>query len=625
VALWYWVTDPRGAAERDALRFAISNGGASKDLTAAIDHHKTAVKVRAGFLIAGMIATPFGLLMVASILGGLLTVLAVLFGGLAYLGWMGRPLDRPVSAWAVSKMETPKLTPDLLITALKLCGVADLKKAIEADGERAVRFLSSVARTANAGGKGYEVDIELPSGVYAGDVVDKRPKLSSGIRRHESCVWPSPDPERHAGCLRLYVADKPLSKSGAVPWPLLRSGLTDVFERQPIGVDERGEVVMMTLMWGSGAIGAVPRVGKSYAMRVLNAIYALDPSVEIHFYDWKGGGDHDEVELVAHTFISGADEPDFKAAMADLDHLIERMNARYALLRRLIKEDRSLVPEKKVTRELANRRDLDLWPIYIGMDEAHEPFTNGKDLRKQFEAKLARLERKGPAVGITVWKATQRVDDASIPSTLMAIAPKRVALCLSSPQDNNMILGAGMYAKGYRATAFSLADKGVSWVVGDADNPQICRWPKIDSGPAEKIFERARAERERRGWLSGMAAGEELDPGEDIVSTTILVDMTAVWPLSEYKIAGQALAERLSEFNPGRYLGWTAEQVTKAVKPFGMEAKSVWVSDLGKSLRGYDRDALIEAYNTFVAGLEDEAQGPVEESEDDFETVGVAD
>lgn len=636
VALWLWVVDPRGREERDALRVALkSNSSSSASLTKAIESHRNGVRGRLLALAMGLLVVPVALIAalvtVAVLFGPIVALLAIVAswaGTIAGLGYVGRPLDKPVSAWAVSKMDTPRITPDLLVTALKLCGVPDLRKAIDVDGTRAVRFLTPVARTKNAGGGGYHVDVELPAGVEAGEVVDRRTKLASGLRRHESCVWPAPDPHRHAGCLSLYVADKPLSQAGAVPWALLKSGTTDVFRPEPIGVDERGEVVKMTLMWGSGAIGAVPRIGKSYSLRVLNGIAGLDPSVEIHFYDWKGGGDHDEVALVAHTFISGAEEQHFAAALADLDDLIARMNARYARLAEIKRQDPSLVPEKKITRQLANRRDLDLWPIYVAMDEAHEPFTNGKKLREEFEGKLAKLERKGPAVGIMVWKATQRTDDPSIPSTLMAIASKRVALRLMDANSNNMILGAGMYARGYRATAFSMSDKGVSWVIGDADDPQLCRWPKIDTEPAERLFERARAVRESRGWLTGMAAGEE--PTAEVDDTDSMVEhVYTVWPTGPKgdllpREHCSRLAELLAEALPATYEGVTGEQVTLGLKALGVPARKGKVRGVSSTAITYaELDAVFIARRS-DDDLDDQADTDDEDqADDDLDEVGA--
>jgi hypothetical protein len=117
-----------------------------------------------------------------------------------------------------------------------------------------------------------------------------------------------------------------------------------------------------------------------------------------------------------------------------------------------------------------------------------------------------------------------------------------------------------------------------------------------------------------------MAAGEEMETPD--TSPQILVDMSAVWPLSEPKIGGQVMADRLAGHDPSRYRGWKAEQVTKAVKMFGMSARSVWVPELGKSAQGYDREELIEAFNVYVVGLDEE---PVDDPSDDFVMVGVAD
>ncbi len=44
-------------------------------------------------------------------------------------------------------------------------------------------------------------------------------------------------------------------------------------------------------MFASVIIGAIPRMGKTFLLRLLLLICALDLRVEIHAYDFKGTGD----------------------------------------------------------------------------------------------------------------------------------------------------------------------------------------------------------------------------------------------------------------------------------------------------------------------------------------------
>lgn len=86
----------------------------------------------------------------------------------------------------------------------------------------------------------------------------------------------------------LWVADRdPL----AVPvgrTPLLAAKPADIWEPAPFGLDERGQLVSVPLMWQSVLISALPRQGKSFAARALGLFCALDPYVKLSVFDAKG-------------------------------------------------------------------------------------------------------------------------------------------------------------------------------------------------------------------------------------------------------------------------------------------------------------------------------------------------
>jgi hypothetical protein len=84
----------------------------------------------------------------------------------------------------------------------------------------------------------------------------------------------------------------------------------DLFKAQPFGTDQRGRYVELTLMFTSMAIGAIPRMGKTFAVRELLLIAALDARAEIHVYDNKGTGDLSPLECVAHRYGVGDERRD---------------------------------------------------------------------------------------------------------------------------------------------------------------------------------------------------------------------------------------------------------------------------------------------------------------------------
>ena len=53
---------------------------------------------------------------------------------------------------------------------------------------------------------------DLPHGVTAGEVSERRERLASGLRRPLGCVWPETMHKRHPGALNLYVADEDMTE-----------------------------------------------------------------------------------------------------------------------------------------------------------------------------------------------------------------------------------------------------------------------------------------------------------------------------------------------------------------------------------------------------------------------------
>jgi S-DNA-T family DNA segregation ATPase FtsK/SpoIIIE len=113
--------------------------------------------------------------------------------------------------------------------------------------------------------------------------------------------------------------------------------------------------------------------------------------------------------------------------------------------------------------------------------------------------------------------------------------------------ENDMVLGTSSYKNGLRATTFGPRDKGIGYLVGATDDPQIVRTAYIDGPAAEAIGARARALREAAGTLSGHALGEGPDAQEDRPRRSILADIAAVFGPDEDRLWSEVIAQRLAE------------------------------------------------------------------------------
>jgi S-DNA-T family DNA segregation ATPase FtsK/SpoIIIE len=517
-----------------------------------------------------------------------LTVLATAVG-VMMLGRLGQSADAPVLNRAVEIPKATKLTSDIVLRALGSLGIPAINQD-QAKGGPGFTFTAPITRD----GPGWLAEGDLPYGVTVTDVADRRERLASGLRRPLGCVWPEATADEHTGRLRLWVGDQDLSKTRQAPWPLAKSGTVDLFQPIDWGTDQRGRWVGITLMFIAGVIGAIPRMGKTFLLRLLLLIAALDVRAEIHTYDLKGTGDLDAVgDRVGYRHRAGEEDADIEYAIADLREVREEMRRRAKVIRSLPKD---ICPESKVTTELASKRSLGLHPIVIGVDECQVWFEHDKH-GAEFEEICVDLVKRGPATGIVLLLATQRPDKDSIPKAISANASARWCLKVMGQVENDMVLGTGAYKRGVRATLFAWSEKGVSYFLGEGADARIVRSAFIDAVEADRIALRARALRERAGTLAGHAAGEQPE-AEEAPTYDLLADLLAAIPDGTQKVWNEVAVAALAELRPGVYGEWTGEQLTLALKPYGVRAGQVWGTaedGKGANRRGIKRADLLKA------------------------------
>lgn len=579
-----WVTDTEGAPVR-AAAVRRENAEEYLKLSRQCDGR---VRLRMLVLIAhGLIGSAGVLfLLVATPRGAWYTTLAAV---VAMLGAIGAPADRPLLDTAVSVTRAPKLTSDVVLAALGALGVAGINQAVAKKGAKdAIRFAEPISRD----GPGWRAVVDLPPGVTVDQVADRRKELASALSRPLGCVWPEGNMDVHPGRLVLWVGDDDLSKARQPVWPLLKSGEVDLFRPIPFGTDQRGRPVVVTLMFASMVIGSIPRVGKTFAARLLLLAAALDALAELHAYDLKGMGDLAPLEPVCHRYRAGSDDEDIAYGLADMRELAKELNRRTKVVRNLPRE---LCPESKITPELAARTVYRLHPIVLVVDECQRWFEHpqyGDELRAIAED----LVRRGPAAGIIAVFATQRPDSKSLPTGISGNAVLRFCLKVMGQMENDMVLGTSAYRIGVRATMFSRRDLGIGYLAGESDDPQITRTYYVDGPAAETVVARARTSRAKARTLSGHALGERFAP-RAVASVSVLDDIAAVVPIGEAKVWCETVAARLAELRPDVYRGWDGEQVTVALKPYRVKVTQTWGTDpgtgKGANRRGFERAHLI--------------------------------
>ncbi|WP_158842915.1 FtsK/SpoIIIE domain-containing protein [Saccharothrix deserti] len=512
---------------------------------------------------------------------------AFVAGGLAALGVAGTPADKPLASRAVVAAPVAKLTSDIVIRALSSLGIA----AMNPTRGTAISFPAPIVRD----GPGWRSDVDLPYGVTVTDIIERRDRLASGLRRPLGCVWPEPASEEHAGRLVLWVGDQPMNKAKQPAWPLLRGGEADVFKPLPFGNDQRGRLVSVLLMFANILIGAMPRYGKTFALRVLLLALALDPRVEMRVFELKGTGDLSPLEKVAHHYASGADDATIASCVESLREVYGELERRAKTISKLPKD---ICPENKVTPQLAANRKLGLWPLAFAVDECQEAFSHPTYGKEAGELATAIIKR-GPAMGIILILATQRPDKDSLPTGVSANVGIRFCLRVMGQIENDMVLGTSAYKNGIRATMFTQSDKGIGYLVGAADDPQIVRSSYLDGPTSDRIADRARALRATAGTLTGHAIGEDTaaaaESGHDLIA-----DIAAVVAADETKVWSESVVDRLTALRPAVYGQWAeldgtgkATALSAALKPYGIGTGQVWGTDpttgKGANRRGIDR------------------------------------
>ena len=483
-----------------------------------------------------------------------------------FLAAAGRPDEKPIVQSAVVSTSYEMLTLAGVIRALGVLGIAEMNKALRDDPDGAVVPMGPVMRDGN----GWLALAELPPGVTAGQVSERRENLASGLRRPLGCVWPETMHKRHPGALALYVSDEDMNTAPMPAWPLAKRGQADMFKPTPFAVDPRGRDVAVTLMFASIIIGSLPRMGKTFGLRLLLLICALDVRSELHMFDLKGTGDLAPLRPVAHRYRAGDDPDDIEYAITDVRALRTEMRRRTKVIRELGEAGDPRCPESKVTPELAADKSLGLHPIVIAADECQVWFehpTHGGE----FETVCTDLTKRGPALGMLLMLATQRPDAKSIPTGISANAVLRLCLKVMGQVENDMVLGTSQYKAGIRATMFSFDDKGVAYFAGEGTAPRIIRMQGFDLPASKQIAARARVLREHAGRITGYALGEDLQSNDtrriadDVL--TIFGDARNLW--------SETIADRLRSSMPDVYADTTPDAVASQLRGAGVEVKKV--------------------------------------------------
>ena len=491
------------------------------------------------------------------------------------LAWYGRPPGQRIVAPAIIPPQYTEPTHENITEALGSLGITNINAAIKAG--RGITFVSPVYRD----GPGWGVQLDLPQGVTAENIIARRPEFASALRRPLSATWPEGVPAEHPGRLALWVGFHDISKQKPPKYPLLKSGGTDIFTTIPFGTDPRLRPRNLPLFEVNYLIGASPGQGKTAAVRAIACGASLDPVADVWIHEQAGKGDLEPLAQVCHRYCSGLDDEAVAYSADSARMLRAELERRSLRFKKLPKEAK---PEGKLTRELAVRY-RDLRPIVAIFDEAQVCFLHPR-FGAQMAEDLSHVMRLGRAYGIIIVISTQRPDKDSVPTAITGVVTGRFCLKVPDHVSNDLVLGTGSYKAGYSSVIFrAKTDAGLGWLKADAE-PQIVRTYYLDLIATAKTAARARVMREHAGVLSGYALGLDDETGPVV---DVLADLLTIFNGDAGMHWGVA-ADRLAERYPDRWADATAEALSAQCRSLGV--KSVDVRMDGTVLKGCRRVAV---------------------------------
>lgn len=404
-------------------------------------------------------------------------------------------------------------------------------------------------------GDGWSTLLQLPPGQRARDCLGKEAAFASALGVGESqVVFELVD--SHAGRLVVYVAKSdPFLKVYASPL-IGRTEPLDFWEGIAAGVNGRGQGERLRLVDASLLVAGEPRAGKSAAVNGIVGTAALAVTPKIHLWDGKGAGDHRAWRRIAHT----AEKRNAAGLLAHLQHMQDQMERVFDMLD-------EAGGSSKLTPELCRQFGVDIELTIIDETRYYVTSPWGKEI---VEAAVD-IASRGPAAGILLVLATQRMTKDAIPPELKGVCSLRWAMRCPDVVASNAVLGPGAAGAGYDASEIPRSHRGVGILDADGSDPVKLRSHYLDdTGPdlndiAAVAYELRRA----AGTLPPREQPRE-DAGE----------LEAV--LSAFGDDDKLLLDELAE-----RLGWERTRLTDELG--GIPLKQIW-RDGANAGRGYRRD-----------------------------------
>jgi len=557
---WWWV------AETDSLRSAaVVNGDAREWMRL----HKEAREVRLtrGILLAGEVVILIVVIVLLIVVAPWWAQALAAAVGVPLLARAGRPEGAPIIRPATTMPRYRVINADVVLNAYFDAGLCNPDK-----GKR-VQFESTMRHD----GAGSSIKVILPSGTGFDDVVRALPRLASALDVARSQVYLTKDRDserRHT----LYITDRDPLAIPAGRTPLLDGKRRSIWQPAPLGLDERGRLVTLLLLWNSILIGAQPRKGKTFTGRLLALYAALDPTVRMSVVDGKDSPDWNGFRKIAYHFIHGIvpgrDGDPIRQFIAALTEIKAHIIATNAFLATLGVDE---CPEGKLTEELCAKYPRQLFPWMLVVEEFQVYFElPDQEDNKVIADLLSYILAVGPSAGVIPVDLSQKPsgigagDVQRLFNRYRDNHTARIALKTGTRDVSMAVLGTESQGEGIDASTLPKQAKGVGYLYGVTDDTPTVRFHLADAEDTAVIIDAGYRHRQRAGTITGFAAAEDTTTA----ARDVLADVLAVFG-ADAGLQWAALADRLAERFADRHAGATADAVSAECRDLGVPSVDV--------------------------------------------------
>lgn len=318
---------------------------------------------------------------------------------------------------------------------------------------------------------GDELLVRLPRGGSVPELEKHADRLAAGLGARELRVTQHRASARFAWVVA--VRRDPLAERTAAQWPWRDAAEVSLWRPVPVGVDENGQTVCLSLPERNLLIGGEPGAGKSAALSQLIAAAALDRNVRLWLLDGK------MVELAGWAPVAE------RSAGIDPGEALEVMRALRAEM-----DNRYKVLLDRRLRKVTEADGLALH--VVACDElAYFLTLPDRAQRTEFAELMRDLVSRGRAAGIVVLGATQKPSSEVVPTALRDLFGFRWAMRCNTSQASDTILGSGWATLGYSAAQIPGANRGVGYLLAEEGQPQLIRSYYLNDDEIDRIVVRA--------------------------------------------------------------------------------------------------------------------------------------